>query len=237
MGQMPNRILKESVCTSCEIDKLTAEEETLFYRLLVNCDDFGRIDARAPVIISRCYPLRIHKLTDGQVEGWLQGLVKAGLVTLYEADSKRYLFVNSWDRHQQKRALHSKCPEPLQTSDIKCNHLQTIVPETTRNETTRIENRESASKQKETKKPHGEFQNVLLTDREYQKLQDRFGTELSSKIEAFSTGVESKGYKYSSHYAAILNWDRRDKQRDAKAGQGSRTIPARDGYSKHQNLG
>ena len=36
---MPNRILKESVCTSDSVNKLSWFEEVLFYRLIVNCDD------------------------------------------------------------------------------------------------------------------------------------------------------------------------------------------------------
>lgn len=39
---MPNRILKESITTSETLDSLSAEEERLFYRLLVICDDYGR---------------------------------------------------------------------------------------------------------------------------------------------------------------------------------------------------
>ena len=43
---MPNRIIKESVCYSDDLDQLTAFEETVFYRLIVRVDDNGRIDAR-----------------------------------------------------------------------------------------------------------------------------------------------------------------------------------------------
>lgn len=44
---MPNRMIKESICTSETLAQLTPEEERLFYRLLVNADDFGRFDGRA----------------------------------------------------------------------------------------------------------------------------------------------------------------------------------------------
>ena len=55
---MPNRILKESVCTSDSIYALTWFEECLFYRLIVNCDDFGRFDGRVAVIKNRLFPLK-----------------------------------------------------------------------------------------------------------------------------------------------------------------------------------
>ena len=36
---MPNRVIKESICTSEQIDALTPFEEITFYRLIVNADD------------------------------------------------------------------------------------------------------------------------------------------------------------------------------------------------------
>ena len=47
---MPNRIIKESICTSDTIDQLSPEEEIFFYRLIVNCDDYGRMDARPQIL-------------------------------------------------------------------------------------------------------------------------------------------------------------------------------------------
>ena len=55
---MPNRIIKESICTSDSINQLTPFQEVFFYRLLVNCDDYGRLDARPEVLASKLYPLR-----------------------------------------------------------------------------------------------------------------------------------------------------------------------------------
>lgn len=64
------------------------------------------------------------------------------------------------------------------------------------------------------KKPYGEFLNVFLTDAEKGKLIERYGAKgFMEKVHGLSLGIESKGYKYKSHYAAILNWDRMEKQR------------------------
>ncbi len=60
-------------------------------------------------------------------------------------------------------------------------------------------------------KVYGEFENVLLTEDEYTKLLERFGEkDTTSLIEKLSAGIASKGYKYKSHYATILNWAKRD---------------------------
>ncbi len=88
--------------------------------------------------------------------------------------------------------------------------------------------------QKKLYKRYGEFNNVLLTDEEYQKLKDKLGSNSDDWIETLSRGIESKGYKYQSHYATILNWERRD-QKEKGSGthrESSTGIPPRDGYTK-----
>lgn len=66
-------------------------------------------------------------------------------------------------------------------------------------------------KEKDKKKKYGEFQNVLLTDKEYHKLEE---SNLLSYIETLSRYIESTGKKYKSHYATILNWSNRDKTKE-----------------------
>lgn len=109
---MPNRILKESICTSETIDSLGLEAEAFFYRLMVQCDDFGRMDARPSVLRARCFPLRLDKVTDKMVALWLSELAGADLLWMYELDGRVYLQVTTWDKHQQKRAKYSKFPQP-----------------------------------------------------------------------------------------------------------------------------
>jgi len=71
----------------------------------------------------------------------------------------------------------------------------------------------SIKNNKEVKNIYGEFQNILLSSKEYDKLVVKFGEPLAlQKIEELSIALASnKQYqkKYSSHYATILAWDRR----------------------------
>ena len=78
------------------------------------------------------------------------------------------------------------------------------IPQTTTETTTETTT-------KENKHPYGGFGNVLLSDSELKKLQERFGEyEAWGWIDELSHAIESKGYKYKSHYATILNWNRRN---------------------------
>ena len=81
----------------------------------------------------------------------------------------------------------------------------------------------SVDKCVETRHKHGTYENVLLTDDEYQKLKDKF-PNADERIDYFSERIKAKGYTYKSHYAAILSWAKKDEQ-DAKKNS--------DGMMKH----
>jgi len=66
------------------------------------------------------------------------------------------------------------------------------------------------------KKPYGDFKNVFFSDVELKTLSEKFGNDLEEKINNLSIGIESKGYKYKSHYATILSWSRKDDKQNHK---------------------
>lgn len=127
---MPNRIIKESICVSDSIDELSWFEEALFYRLIVNCDDYGRFDGRVPVIKNRLFPLK-DNLTANSVKDGIDKLASVGLVLTYESDGKPYICLPTWNDHQNVRAKRSKYPAPgsnENASAYSCNHVQADVP-------------------------------------------------------------------------------------------------------------
>jgi hypothetical protein len=134
---MPNRILKESICYSENIERLTVFQEVFFYRLIVNCDDYGRMDARPKVLASKLFPLRDIRLN--QISDALRALTSAELVVLYEEDGRPFLQMKTWDRHQSIRAKKSKYPAPesncmqLNADEIICKHMNADACKCSRN--------------------------------------------------------------------------------------------------------
>ena len=129
---MPNRILKESICSSDSINELSWFEECLFYRLIVNCDDYGRFDGRTAIIKNRLFPLK-DGITAKSVENALIKLVNAGMVVMYEFDGKPFLYLPRWSEHQSIRNKRSKYPDPSECEEMKasasnCNQLHANVP-------------------------------------------------------------------------------------------------------------
>ena len=127
---MPNRIIKESICTSDTVDKLSWFEAVLFYRLIVNCDDYGGFDGRPVVIKNRLFPLK-EGLTVKAVTAAINTLVTNGMVALYMFEGKPFLYLPTWENHQQIRAKKSKYPSPeegIETNDINGYHVISNVP-------------------------------------------------------------------------------------------------------------
>ena len=76
---------------------------------------------------------------------------------------------------------------------------------------------------KPVKHKHGEYNNVLLTDEELEKLQAEY-SDWKDRIERLSSYVASTGKSYKSHYATIRNWARNDKKKPVNtAVQGDQT--------------
>lgn len=104
---MPTRYLKPGVRDSEAIDALSPLAETLFYRLLVTVDDFGRFDARPAMIKSHCFPVK-ESVNVAKCAALLEELARFGLVLLYQVDGKPYLQMLKWDN--KPRAAESAYP-------------------------------------------------------------------------------------------------------------------------------
>ena len=65
---------------------------------------------------------------------------------------------------------------------------------------------------------HGEYQNVLLSDDDLDKLKAEFPSDLDQRIQRLSEYMASSGKSYKNHLATIRNWARRDKPAAKTAG-------------------
>ena len=124
---MPNRLLKEGIVDSSAIDALSADEEVFFYRLLVVSDDFGRMDARLPILKSKCFPLKDSPKMLEKIESWLQSLVRQLLVKRYQVDGKPYLEILKWEQRIRSKGKYpsSDGAQPLDICHTNDSNLLT----------------------------------------------------------------------------------------------------------------
>lgn len=108
---MPDRLIRESWCASETIDRLTPFEETVFARMIVNCDDFGRMDGRASVVCSRLFVTR-RSIREKTVMAAVKRLEEEGLILCYAVEGRPYIQMQGWGKHQRIRNQRSKFPAP-----------------------------------------------------------------------------------------------------------------------------
>ena len=70
-------------------------------------------------------------------------------------------------------------------------------------------------KEKPVKHKYGEYNNMLLTDEELQKLKSEY-SDYEKRIENLSSYIASTGKSYKSHYATIRNWARKDAEKPGR---------------------
>ena len=69
---------------------------------------------------------------------------------------------------------------------------------------------------REPRHKYGEYQNVLLSDSDMEKLKEEFPNDWEERVERLSYYMESKGVSYKNHLATIRNWARKDGQRHSQ---------------------
>ena len=72
---------------------------------------------------------------------------------------------------------------------------------------------------KPKKNKYGEFNNVLLTKQELEKLKEKYPNDYLQRIERVSDYVASTGKSYKSHYATIISWARNENKKTKQDGR------------------
>lgn len=119
-------------------------------------------------------------------------------------------------KERREREEHEKLKIgnfPIESNDFPTSPSKSIEIE--------IEIEKELEKEKELKKDiqhkYGYYQNVLFSDKEFEKLKAEFPNDYEERIERLSEYIASKGAKYKSHLATIRSWARRDKEKDKPA--------------------
>lgn len=100
---MPNRLIKESIWTSPNLNRCSIGAERHFYRLLPLSDDWGCFEATPDVVKGRCYPLQPATRTV-DIEKWQYELQDLELCRLWTVTCRTFAQFTSWDRHNESLA-------------------------------------------------------------------------------------------------------------------------------------
>lgn len=77
------------------------------------------------------------------------------------------------------------------------------------------------NKKRESKRPvrhrYGQYQNVLLSDEEVEKLMNEFPNDYQNRIERLSEYMASTGKVYKNHLATMRSWAKRDNRKSQES--------------------
>lgn len=124
----------------------------------------------------------------------------------YEKKKERDRLYQSQRRANQKALAEKSSDKSYYCNTIKSSYIAVSDKEEDK-EKELLSN--DNSNRKPTKHKHGEYNNVLLTDDELDKLKEEY-SDWEDRIERLSSYVASTGKSYKSHYATIRNWARKD---------------------------
>ena len=160
---------------------------------------------------------------------WLTSPPESTSTSPPEDTSERNRLVHQRVQDLSTREYKTSPPESTSTSPVatpRTEPVKKLFKETLK---------ETLKEKGAKKKRYGEFNNVLLSDKEYQKLVDKWGeAECLRMIEVLSSGMQSrKKYRYDDHYAAILSWKRRE-EKDKGGQHAGRDQPPGQGAGAHR---
>lgn len=119
---MPKRYISDNLTLSTTIDCLIPVEENFYCRLITTADDFGRFDARPPVMKARCFPLKTG-VTVEDCERWAWNMALKRAIVIYEVEGRPFGYFPEWLTHQFQRAKTSRYPEPTKANTLISEHL------------------------------------------------------------------------------------------------------------------
>ena len=115
-------------------------------------------------------------------------------------------------RRKSENGKQGGRPKKQTESKLKAN--ESTVEANGKQEQTESKNKDKDKNKNKNKNKHkcvyGEYQNVLLTDEEFEKLKSEFPSHWKALIDRLSGYMASTGKKYVDHLATMRNWGRKD---------------------------
>lgn len=101
---------------SDKINTITVHAERFFVRLIMKVDDYGCFYADYRLLKANLFPLLLDTIREADITRWMAECQKAGLIVLYEVNSKRYLRINDFKQRLDK--ARAKYPLPPDHNDF-----------------------------------------------------------------------------------------------------------------------
>lgn len=188
----------------------------------------------------------IFRMKEATVTMALQTFEQFGMVEIVDG----VITIPNWNKHQTLDAYEKKkardrlyqqerraaqkaliSGENIKSSDSKPTaSSDVVVSDKDIDKELDIEEEKEKNNKKENRHKYGEYLNVLLSDRDLEKLKSEFPVDWSNRIENLSEYIAKSGKVYKNHLAVIRSWARKDQQ------QPKQTKPANTKKSEYDSF-
>lgn len=194
------RMFAKTIIDSDAFLDMPLSAQALYFHLSMRADDDGFINN----------PKKIQKMA-GASDDDCKLLIMKQFIIVFESGVIviKHWKIHNYIRNDRKKETNYTAEMALLTE--KENGAYSLKSEIPLLET---EDTGETKRQKAAKKPvlhkYGEYKNVLLSDKDIEKLQAEFPTDYQERIERLSGYIASTGKSYKNHLATIRNWARKE---------------------------
>lgn len=144
-----------------------------------------------------------------KVRRFLEMLQKESMIEKNSDRKKTTLTIVNYDVYQELRTIKKPQKDHQETTE----RPQKDTNKNDKNDKNEKKEKNNIYNPTADKSAFGDFQNVFLSEKEYEKLKNQF-SDFEYKINELSEYMESTGKKYKSHYATIVSWDRKNNKKN-----------------------
>lgn len=222
------RMFAKTVIDSDTFLDMPPTTQNLYFHLSMRADDDGFVNG----------PKKIQRMVSAADDD-LKLLLAKGYIIAFESG---VIVIKHWRMHnyiqkdrykptiyqhekslleQGENGMYTECIQDVSTLDTQVrlgkvsigkDNILCVPDEPAHNPPLSKKGKNTSGNPKTCKHKYGEYQNVLLSDGELDKLKNRF-PDYQERIERLSGYIASKGTKYKSHYATICNWANKEVQK------------------------
>ena len=180
--------------------------------------------------IAGCYEIGYKQLARGTgynedtVKRLIDRLKNMHKVIDYNEENKEVLILN-WHKYNWSRSDNLLTGVAAAVKDIKtpefARYLKDLTEglervyrgsiDTVQTTVTVTVSDTDTEKSKDIKHKYGEYQHVMLTDANMEKLKEMFPDDLNDRIRALDEYIEETGKSYKNHFITITRWAKKDK--------------------------
>lgn len=204
------RCFTKKITESDAFLEMPVSTQALYFHLNMNaCDDDGFVNS----------PKKVARMV-GASEDDLRLLILKNFVIAFDTG---VIVIKHWRMHNSLRndRYHpTDYQEEFKQLGLKDNGSYTLSgnqvatdwqPLVSEMETEHNLTKHNITKHNLTKHKYGQYNNVLLTDEDMEKLKNEFPRDWEERVERLSEYVASTGKSYKNHLATIRAWARKDK--------------------------